>query len=37
MCLSGYHHDNGGPFARCIQCNCNGHAESCDPESGQSE
>ena len=35
-CINGYHHEkNGGPFARCIPCNCNGHADICDPESGE--
>ena len=29
-----YHERNGGPFARCIPCSCNGHADICNPESG---
>lgn len=35
-CAPGYRHDpsNGGPFARCIPCNCNGHADVCDIETG---
>ncbi|CAD5229337.1 unnamed protein product [Bursaphelenchus okinawaensis] len=24
----------GGPMAKCIKCECNGHSDSCDPESG---
>ena len=36
--LAGYHHENnGGPFARCIPCTCNGHADICDAESGKCE
>ena len=36
-CAPGFRHDppNGGPFARCVPCNCNGHADNCDPESGR--
>ncbi|XP_033223143.1 laminin subunit gamma-1 isoform X2 [Belonocnema kinseyi] len=36
-CAPGYHHEppNGGPFAICVPCNCNGHADICDPEAGQ--
>ncbi|KAJ8665186.1 hypothetical protein QAD02_006848 [Eretmocerus hayati] len=36
-CLPGYHHDppNGGPFASCVPCNCNGHADICESETGQ--
>jgi len=26
---------NGGPFASCIPCECNGHGDQCDPESGR--
>lgn len=35
-CGPGYRHDppGGGKFARCVPCNCNGHAEYCDPETG---
>jgi len=34
-CQRGSHHENnGGPFARCIPCNCNGHSDYCDEESG---
>jgi hypothetical protein len=37
LCQEGYHHENnGGPFARCIECRCNNHADSCDQESGKS-
>ena len=36
LCIPGYHHENnGGPFARCIPCSCNGHADICDAESGK--
>ena len=34
LCEDGYHHDGGGPFARCIPCSCNNHADTCDPETG---
>ncbi|KAF8777898.1 Laminin subunit gamma-1 like protein [Argiope bruennichi] len=36
-CAPGYRHDpaNGGKFARCVPCNCHGHAEFCDPETGR--
>lgn len=36
-CAPGYRHDppNGGPFSGCVPCNCNGHADICDPESGR--
>ncbi|XP_067209558.1 laminin subunit gamma-1 isoform X2 [Linepithema humile] len=36
-CAPGYHHDppNGGPFATCAKCNCNGHADICEAETGQ--
>jgi len=34
-CQRGNHHENnGGAFARCIPCNCNGHSDYCDEESG---
>ena len=37
-CQPGYHHEaNGGPFARCVPCNCNGHSDYCDIESGRCE
>jgi laminin gamma 1 len=36
LCVAGYHHENnGGPFARCIPCSCNNHADICDAESGK--
>lgn len=36
LCVDGYYHENnGGPFARCIPCQCNGHADICDAESGK--
>ncbi|KAG7211484.1 hypothetical protein KM043_010758 [Ampulex compressa] len=36
-CAPGFHHDppNGGPFAFCVSCNCNGHADICEAETGQ--
>lgn len=36
-CAPGFHHDppNGGPFALCIPCNCNNHADICEAETGQ--
>lgn len=35
-CAHKYRHEptNGGPFARCVPCNCNKHAESCEEDSG---
>ena len=37
-CQRGYYHENnGGPFARCVPCNCNGHSDYCDIESGKCE
>ena len=37
FCQQGFHHNNGGPFASCVPCSCNGHADSCDKESGKCE
>ncbi|XP_014601707.1 PREDICTED: laminin subunit gamma-1 isoform X1 [Polistes canadensis] len=36
-CAPGFHHDppNGGPFALCVPCNCNGHADICEAETGE--
>lgn len=36
-CAPGYRHDppRGGPFKRCIPCDCNKHAEICDSETGR--
>ncbi|KAK3862970.1 hypothetical protein Pcinc_031206 [Petrolisthes cinctipes] len=36
-CAPGYRHSpaNGGPFASCIPCDCNNHADICDSETGQ--
>ncbi|XP_024947566.1 laminin subunit gamma-1 isoform X2 [Cephus cinctus] len=37
-CAPGFHHDHsngGGPFALCVPCNCNGHADICEAETGQ--
>ena len=38
-CAPGYRHTipNGGPFALCIPCNCNNHADICDSETGNNE
>lgn len=36
LCQEGFHHENnGGPFARCVECTCNNHADTCDQESGK--
>jgi laminin, gamma 1 len=36
-CAPGYRHElnYGGRFARCVPCNCNGHADICDAETGR--
>ncbi|XP_054274289.1 laminin subunit gamma-1-like isoform X2 [Macrosteles quadrilineatus] len=36
-CAPGSRHDppNGGPFAPCVSCNCNGHADICDADTGR--
>ena len=35
-CVDGYFHlDNKGPFATCIPCKCNNHADTCDRETGK--
>ncbi|XP_018901355.2 laminin subunit gamma-1 isoform X1 [Bemisia tabaci] len=36
-CGPGFRHEpaSGGPFAPCVPCNCNGHADICDNESGR--
>ncbi|XP_050698804.1 laminin subunit gamma-1-like isoform X2 [Eriocheir sinensis] len=36
-CAPGYRHSpsNGGPFASCIPCDCNSHADICDSETGR--
>ncbi|KAL1516977.1 hypothetical protein ABEB36_000802 [Hypothenemus hampei] len=36
-CAAGYRHTpaNGGPFTNCIPCDCNNHADICDPETGK--
>ncbi|XP_069161690.1 laminin subunit gamma-1 isoform X3 [Procambarus clarkii] len=36
-CAPGYRHNpaNGGPFATCIPCDCNSHADICDSETGR--
>jgi coxsackievirus/adenovirus receptor len=35
-CAPGYRHDppGGGSFSQCIPCNCNSHADLCDPDTG---
>ena len=25
---------NGGPYVACLTCMCNGHSDTCDPETG---
>lgn len=36
-CAPGYHRDppHGGPLARCVPCNCNGHSEVCEVDTGE--
>lgn len=36
-CAPGYRHEptHGGPFAQCVPCNCNGHADICDADTGR--
>ncbi|RNA21261.1 Laminin subunit gamma-1 [Brachionus plicatilis] len=36
-CSRGYRRDpiNGGPFAKCVPCNCNNHSLSCDMNTGK--
>ncbi|XP_013114833.1 laminin subunit gamma-1 [Stomoxys calcitrans] len=36
-CAPGYRHSpaRGGPFMPCIPCDCNGHADICDSETGR--
>jgi laminin gamma 1 len=36
-CAEGYRREplEGGPFARCVPCNCNQHSVSCDAETGR--
>ncbi|KAM4642244.1 laminin subunit gamma-1 [Discoglossus pictus] len=35
-CAPGYRRENPnlGPYSPCVLCTCNGHSETCDPESG---
>lgn len=37
LCADGYKREivNGGPFSRCVPCNCNNHSLSCDPNTGK--
>jgi coxsackievirus/adenovirus receptor len=37
LCADGYRREpvEGGPFARCVPCNCNQHSVSCDAETGR--
>lgn len=37
-CAPGFRHDpaSGGPFAPCVPCNCHGHADICDADTGMS-
>lgn len=36
-CAPGFRHSPsfGGPFMPCIPCDCNGHSDICDPETGR--
>ncbi|MCP9257374.1 Laminin-like protein lam-2 [Dirofilaria immitis] len=36
-CAPGYRREIkfGGPFDRCVKCECHGHSTSCEPESGE--
>ena len=36
-CAAGYRREpvNGGPFARCVPCNCHGHSDQCDVNTGK--
>jgi len=36
-CSPGYRRDppSGGPYARCIPCNCNKHSDACDVATGK--
>lgn len=36
-CAPGYRHEptSGGPFSPCVPCNCNGHADICDADTGK--
>ncbi|XP_060569790.1 laminin subunit gamma-1-like, partial [Ruditapes philippinarum] len=36
-CAPGFKRDppNGGPFSSCVPCECNGHSDQCDAESGR--
>lgn len=36
-CAAGYRRDpyGNGPFTRCIPCECNGHADYCDVDTGE--
>ena len=36
-CAPGFRHDppGGGSFSQCVPCNCNGHADLCDDDSGK--
>ena len=36
-CAPGYRRDviNGGPFARCVPCECNSHSDICDVNTGE--
>ncbi|KAK1329285.1 hypothetical protein QTO34_011466 [Cnephaeus nilssonii] len=36
MCISGYRRETPslGPYSPCVLCTCNGHSETCDPETG---
>jgi laminin gamma 1 len=35
-CAPGFHRQpaGGGPYSRCVPCNCNGHSDNCDANTG---
>ena len=36
-CMNGFKREEpfGGPFSRCVPCECNSHSDACDIESGK--
>lgn len=38
-CAPGYRRENPklGPYSPCVLCTCNGHSDTCDPETGKTE
>ncbi|CAH1775060.1 unnamed protein product, partial [Owenia fusiformis] len=33
-CIEGYYHGSGPYLGDCVECNCNGHSDRCDSETG---